>query len=47
MKSGELWQAFLATGAPEIYLLYKKARRTEVTNVLDNTGPGATDNGLQ
>ena len=29
MKSRELWQAFLDTGAPELYVLYSKAREAE------------------
>ncbi len=40
MKSRELWQAFLDTGAPELYLLYSQARSTEVSDVFDDPGPG-------
>ena len=38
MKSRELWQAFLDTGAPELYLLFSKARQAEVDYVSDNSG---------
>ena len=38
MRSGELWQAFLDTGAPELYVLFSKAREEEVRNVFDNSG---------
>ena len=40
MKSQELWQIFLETGAPEVYLLYNQARKTEEANVLDAQGIG-------
>lgn len=33
-----LWQLFLDTGAPEIYLLYKNAQLTEDIHVLDDQG---------
>ena len=47
MDSLNLWQLFLETGAPEVYLLYQKAIRMEGTNVFKDTGTGATGNGLQ
>lgn len=37
MDSQTIWQMFLDTGAPEMYLLYNKARKMEASNVLDNT----------
>lgn len=47
MKSRELWQAFLETGAPEFYLLYSKARNSEDNHVFDDTGAGVASNALQ
>ncbi len=38
MKSRELWQAFLDTGAPEFYVLFRKAREAEVGYVFDDPG---------
>ena len=40
----ELWQLFLATGAPEIYLMYKA---TEVGDVSDDPGHRPESHGLQ
>ena len=36
MDSQNLWQMFLETGAPEMYLLYSKARKMEDIHVLDD-----------
>ncbi len=47
MTSQDYWQIFLETGAPEVYLLYNKARKTESVHVLDNTGPCASGHSLQ
>lgn len=47
MKSRELWQAFLDTGAPELYLLYSKAREAEADYVFDNSGTCAASHQLQ
>ena len=47
MNSQDYWQIFLDTGAPEMYLLYNKAKNMENTHVLDNTGLGAQSNQLQ
>ncbi len=47
MKSRELWQAFLDTGAPELYLLYSKAREAEANYVFDNPGTYITSHQLQ
>ena len=38
MDSGNYWQIFLDTGAPEMYLLYNQARKMEETNVSDSQG---------
>ena len=47
MNAGEYWQVFLETGAPEVFLLYQKAKRTEETDVLEGAGPGSAGDGLQ
>ncbi len=47
MKAGELWSIFLETGAPEIYLLYNHARRTEEAHVFNDPGIGSSSVGLQ
>lgn len=47
MNAQSFWQAFLDTGAPEMYLLYNRARRMEETNVPDCAGLGPADNRLQ
>ena len=41
MNAGDYWQMFLETGAPEMYLLYTKAMKSETENVSENksTGP--------
>ena len=36
MNSQQFWQDFLDTRAPEIYLLYSKARKFEASYVLEN-----------
>ena len=46
MKSRELWQAFLDTGAPELYILYSKAREAEDNYVFDNNGTCITSHQL-
>lgn len=47
MDSKMYWQLFWETGAPEMYMLYNQAKKTEETNVLDNTRFGAEDYKLQ
>lgn len=37
MNSQAIWQMFMDTGAPEIYLLYNQARKLEETHVPDNS----------
>lgn len=36
MNAQMFWQAFLDTGAPEMYLLYTKARKMESSYVCDD-----------
>ena len=40
MDADGFWNAFVQTGAPEFYLMYKNALKMENRNVLDNTRPG-------
>lgn len=47
MNAQNFWDLFLETGAPEMYLLYNKARRTETFHVSDNSGAGAASHELQ
>ena len=47
MNSENLWQVFLETGAPEVYLLYNSAKKLEEQNVLNDSGPCAPCNQLQ
>ena len=47
MNANQLWQMFLETGAPEVYLLYNQAKRVEDNRVLENSGTGASGNSLQ
>ena len=46
MNATALWNAFLQTGAPELYLMYKQAVKMENGNVLDDTRPGDTGHTL-
>ena len=47
MTSQDYWQMFLETGAPEMYLLFKNARKMETSYVPDDTGAGAPGHSLQ
>ena len=47
MQAHDYWNLFLETGAPEIYLMFKNATKTESKHVLDNTGPGSAGCKLQ
>lgn len=47
MNAQNYWQLFLDTGAPELYLLYQKARRTEEAYVSDHPGDCPAGHGLQ
>ena len=47
MKAQEYWTLFLETGAPEAYLLYTTALRTEGSHVPENQSLGAADHRLQ
>ena len=47
MNAENLWQAFLSTGAPELYLLYVQAKRVEDKNVFNSSGIGFEGDELQ
>jgi len=47
MNAQDYWTIFLETGAPEMYLLYNKARRMEATDVFNDSGTGAASHRLQ
>ena len=47
MKAENLWQAFLSTGAPELYVLYAQARKVEESHVFDSAGTGPESSKLQ
>lgn len=38
MNSAFYWEVFLETGAPEMYLYYQEAKRSEEAYVSDSTG---------
>lgn len=38
MNSAFYWDLFMETGAPEIYLCYQEAKRSEEKYVSDSTG---------
>lgn len=38
MRADNLWQMFLETGAPELYLLYSQAKKAEECNVFNSSG---------
>lgn len=47
MESGMFWQLFMETGAPEMYMLYHKAKRTEDAHVSDDTGTRSAGHTIQ
>ena len=47
MNTSIFWQMFLETGAPEMYLLYNRARKTEGEHVSDDPGIGPAGESLQ
>ena len=40
MESQDYWKLFMETGAPELYLMYTNARKTESKYVFDDSRPG-------
>ena len=47
MIAEELWQSFLQTGAPEMYILYHQAKRLEEGDVPEGQRAGTSGNSLQ
>ena len=47
MESSYYWELFMATGAPAYYLAYQACRRTEDTDVSQNTGSCPSPDGVQ
>ena len=47
MTAENFWQLFLETGAPEMYLLYQRALKTEESHVSDHPSCGTPGYGLQ
>lgn len=47
MNAQDYWTMFMETGAPEMYLLYNKARRMEERDVYNNPGAGTSGVRLQ
>jgi hypothetical protein len=47
MNAKEYWSLFLETGAPEAYLMYTNARKSEGIHVSDHTGNRPQGHGLQ
>ena len=47
MDAMNYWQLFLDTGAPEMYLLYQRAKQTEEKHVPDDPGNRPACHGLQ
>ena len=47
MNAGDYWSLFLETGAPEMYLLFKNAIKSEESNVFDCPGTGTAGHNLQ
>lgn len=47
MNATNYWELFMETGAPEMYLLYQQARKSEENHVSDHSGHRAAGYGLQ
>lgn len=47
MNREGMWQVFLDTGAPEVYLLFNKLRKMEEHDVFNSAGTGSSGNNLQ
>ena len=46
MNAQDYWTLFLETGAPEMYLLYNRARKMEVSYAHDGSGSGIESNAV-
>lgn len=47
MDAKQFWQLFLETGAPEVYMMYARARKSEGDYVSEYLSPGFEDQQLQ
>lgn len=47
MNSQVVWQMFVETGAPEIYLLFNKVRKMEESHVPDTSRPCVAGDNIQ
>lgn len=47
MNAENYWQLFLETGAPEMYILYQQALKTEDKHVSDRSSHRSAGYGLQ
>ena len=47
MNARDYWMIFMETGAPEAYLSYTRALKTEEAHVSDDPWPGPAGHGLQ
>jgi hypothetical protein len=47
MDSEYYWNLFMATGAPAFYTAYQALKRTEETDVSENTGSRTPPDGVQ
>lgn len=47
MEARHIWQLFLDTGAPELYVIYNKARNAEENHVFNDSGTCSESNGVQ
>lgn len=46
MNANQLWQTFLETGSPEVYLLYNQAKKVENDHVFNGSGIGSSGNAI-
>ena len=47
MNAAEYWNLFIETGAPEMYLMYANALKSEEHHVSDHPGNRPSGHGLQ
>jgi hypothetical protein len=47
MEAKDYWQLFLETGAPELYMMYANAQKSEEIHVPERSGAGFAGHGLQ
>lgn len=47
MNAREYWQLFMETGAPEVYMMYTQALKSEGNHVSEHHRPGSESQRLQ